>query len=44
MGYPWEFQHPGITAQTRANDLAFYGPVTDPGGPAMTWVRAGAES
>lgn len=39
MGYPWEFQHENFTAQTRANDLAVYGPVTDPGGPAMTWVR-----
>jgi len=38
-GLPVEFSHPEITAQTRANDLAIYGPVTDPGGPAMTWVK-----
>ena len=39
MGFPWEFQHTNITAQTRANDLNVYSLVTDPGGPAMTWVR-----
>lgn len=38
LGYPLGFQMP---LEVRKNDLEVYEPVTDPNGPAMTWVRAG---
>lgn len=37
LGYPLGFQMP---LEVRKNDLEVYEPVTDPNGPAMTWVRA----
>lgn len=41
LGFPMQFTgSPAaqMNAATRANDLLFYGPRTDPGGPAMTWA------
>lgn len=38
LGYPLGFQMP---LEVRKNDLEVYEPVTDPNGPAMTWVRVG---
>lgn len=38
LGYPLGFQMP---LEVRKNDLEVYEPVTDPNGPAMTWVRGG---
>jgi len=35
LGFPLEA--PWVAPSTRANNLAIYGKVTDPGGPAMTW-------
>lgn len=37
LGYPLGFKMP---REVRKNDLEAYEPVTDPDGPAMTWVRA----
>lgn len=37
LGYPLGFKMP---REVRKNDLEVYEPVTDPDGPAMTWVRA----
>lgn len=37
LGYPLGFKMP---LEVRKNDLEVYEPVTDPNGPAMTWVRA----
>lgn len=37
LGYPLGLQMP---LEVRKNDLEVYEPVTDPNGPAMTWVRA----
>jgi len=38
LGFPLHLDAFGNnSAAVRANDLAWYGPVTDPGGPAMTW-------
>lgn len=36
LGFP--LMHP-MSAEVRRNDLEMYEPVTDPAGPAMTWVR-----
>lgn len=36
LGYPLGFQMP---LEVRKNDLEVYEAVTDPNGPAMTWVR-----
>uniref|UniRef100_A0A4W5NXS6 Glycoside hydrolase family 65 central catalytic domain-containing protein n=1 Tax=Hucho hucho TaxID=62062 RepID=A0A4W5NXS6_9TELE len=36
LGYPLGLP---MTPEVRRNDLEFYEAVTDPGGPAMTWVR-----
>jgi trehalose/maltose hydrolase-like predicted phosphorylase len=46
LGFPMQFGGAAgsggggahMDAATRANDLLFYGPRTDPGGPAMTWA------
>lgn len=38
LGFP--LMHP-MSAEVRRNDLEMYEPVTDPAGPAMTWVRRG---
>ena len=35
LGYPLGLQ---MSSQIRKNDLEAYEPVTDPNGPAMTWV------
>lgn len=37
LGYPLGFP---MTPEVRKNDLEVYEPLTDPNGPAMTWVRA----
>ena len=36
LGYPLGLP---MTPEIRRNDLEAYEPVTDPHGPAMTWVR-----
>lgn len=36
LGYPLGLS---MTPEVRKNDLEAYEPVTDPHGPAMTWVR-----
>lgn len=36
LGFPFEFAHPTMSAQTRANDLLAYANVSDSNGPAMT--------
>lgn len=38
LGFP--LMHP-MSAEVRRNDLEMYEPITDPAGPAMTWVRRG---
>lgn len=40
LGFP--LMHP-MSADVRRNDLEMYEPVTALDGPAMTWVRSGAE-
>lgn len=37
LGYPLDVRFGNLTAETRRNDLLYYAPLTDPGGPAMTW-------
>ena len=34
--YPWQFN--GSSAAVQSNDLTYYGSVSDPKGPAMTWA------
>lgn len=36
LGYPLGLP---MTPEVRRNDLEAYEPITDPQGPAMTWVR-----
>jgi protein-glucosylgalactosylhydroxylysine glucosidase len=38
LGYPLQAGFANVTGATRRNDLQFYAPRTDPGGPAMTWA------
>lgn len=40
LGFP--LMHP-MSPEVRRNDLETYEPATEPGGPAMTWVRRRAK-